>query len=68
MYSCQNTPGKKSRFCSEHEDYACSLKDDSAAMGEPALVLEKDEGTDVLLMKILNTRETRQGKFYEVIS
>jgi hypothetical protein len=35
-------------------------------MGESASDAEKDEGTDVVAMKILNERETRQGKFYEV--
>lgn len=64
---CQNSPGKKTRFCPEHEDAACSLRDDSSAkMAESASVVGKDEEIDVLLMKILNERETRQGKFYEV--
>ena len=66
---CQNTPGKKSRFCAEHEDSACSLRDDwSTMMGEPAVDVKRDEEIDVLPVKVLNERETRQRKFYEVNS
>ncbi|XP_028417353.1 uncharacterized protein LOC114541746 [Dendronephthya gigantea] len=69
LVGCQNTPGKKSRFCTEHENSACSLRDDSAVMmGEPASNVLKDEDTtDVLPMKIVNERQTRQGMFHEVL-
>ena len=61
-------PGKKSHFCPEHEDYACSSRDDCSAMDEPDLNVQKDEGAGVLPMKIVNEKETCQGKFYEVRS
>ncbi|CAB4004926.1 Hypothetical predicted protein [Paramuricea clavata] len=72
LVGCQNTPGKKSRFCDVHKDAACALKDDWSSMTDSieqkptSGVLESDD-TDVLPIKVLNERETRQGKFYEVL-
>lgn len=66
---CQNTPGKSSRICAEHEDLACKFKDDSDKMTGEAKEMLPDvcsNNADILPVKILNDKQTRSGKFYEV--
>ena len=67
MLGCQNTPAKASRFCNEHGNLASTFQDDSSLMNSEGTV---DEGncdpTEILPMKILNDKETRNGKFYQV--
>ncbi len=67
MLGCQNTPAKASRFCNEHGNLASTFQDDSSLMKSEGTVDEGNcDSTEILPMKILNDKETRNGKFYQV--
>ncbi len=66
ILGCQNTPAKSSRFCSEHNNLASKFQDDSGLMiGNEKCEeeLESKFGEELLPMKILNDKKTRNGKF-----
>ncbi len=69
ILGCQNTPAKSSRFCSEHNNLASKFQDDSGLMiGNENCEeeLESKFGEELLPMRILNDKKTRNGKFFEV--
>ena len=69
ILGCQNTPAKSSRFCSEHNNLASKFQDDSGLMiGNENCEeeLESKFGEELLPMKILNDKKTRNGKFFQV--
>lgn len=55
MLGCQNTPKKGSRYCIDEYSFLID--------GEVAHIDWKKE---MLPVRVLNEKETRQGKFYEV--
>jgi hypothetical protein len=68
---CLNTPCKGKRFCKEHVESATKFTDDSADMDNKCGTLKlegrkKNEDVDVMALKIINDKQTRNGKFYEV--
>ncbi len=69
MLGCQNTPAKSSRFCNEHLDLASRVLDDSLLMGDEKDKEEiEDCGDEVLPIRVLNDKKTRNGKFFQVAS
>ncbi|CAB4006023.1 Hypothetical predicted protein [Paramuricea clavata] len=71
VVGCQNTPKKGSRYCVEHENLSSPFIDDSCLLtSEKRSVAELpqiDLRKEILPVKIMNEKETRQGKFYQVL-
>ncbi|CAB3997256.1 Hypothetical predicted protein [Paramuricea clavata] len=71
VIGCQNTPSKSSRFCEEHKNLATQFKDDSSSIPqcEPTTINDENIGDvgDIMPVKVINHRETRQAKFYQVL-
>ena len=62
LSGCQNTPARGSRYCSEHVDIATTFRDDEC----PTSTKSPDE-IDTVIVKIVNEKNTRQGKYFEVL-
>ena len=65
MLGCQNTPAKGCRYCPLHKQSARKFIDDNISDGDNAG--KSDEG-DLLIVKVLNEKSTRQGRMFEVIN
>lgn len=55
IVGCQNTPGKGSRYCSEHIDIATTFRDDVSSTPN-----NSPQEIDTVIVKILNEKETRR--------
>ncbi|CAB3984460.1 Hypothetical predicted protein [Paramuricea clavata] len=65
LIGCPNTPGKGIRYCPSHEGLARKYVDDKNAMeNEGGKGSSTDE--DLMIIKILSNKLTRQGNFCEV--
>ena len=65
MLGCQNTPKKGSRYCADHENLSSPFIDESSFLSDGE-VAHVDWKKEMLPVRVLNEKETRQGKFYEV--
>lgn len=72
ILGCLNTPAKGSRQCNDHADKTTKFRDDSKDMIHheqkvpSAEIVNETESEDVLAIKIVNDKETRSGKCFEV--
>lgn len=66
LLGCMNSPAKASRFCTEHLCTAMEIRNDKDLMTGEDCTKEKNKEEDVLPIKVLNTKCTRSGNFYEV--
>ena len=68
---CQNTPAKGLRFCVDHANLTSTFKDDSNLINEQnggeMVVSGGHDDSEFLPIKVLNSRKTRNGIFYEVM-
>jgi len=62
LSGCQNTPARGSRYCSEHVDIATTFRDDECSTST-----KSPDEIDTVIVKIVNEKNTRQGKYFEVL-
>ena len=72
VLGCLNSPAKSLRFCEEHKGIASPKIDNLCEMGSSVGTISGavsgKMGEFMLPVKIVNKKETRNGKFYEVIA
>ena len=64
LLGCQNSPAKGARKCELHKEVARNFINDEEVNSVPTS--PKDE--DLLIVKVLNDRKTRQEHLFEVLS
>ncbi|KXJ21076.1 hypothetical protein AC249_AIPGENE27746 [Exaiptasia diaphana] len=62
---CLNTPAKGLRLCKDHSTTSIAFRDDENLMNEKQCD-DKDDKDDLLPLSVINERETRSGKFFEI--
>lgn len=61
---CPNSPAKGVRKCEVHQQVACNFVDDD---GDSVGIKDAETDCDLLVIKILNEKTTRQGQLFQVL-